>query len=169
MKALSSVLIIAFSGLVFAQPEFAEGGPPPDVLEKLEMIKMWKLTDALDLTEEQAAKLFPAMKDFRRAREERRKRELELVGELREAVDQGADTAEIMAILDELQSIKAQECQAEAQFMTKMRSILSARQQAEYVLFEAAFRKRMIELLREFHRGGRARRKFRNPWNELEP
>ena len=52
MKKLAILLLM--TGVVLAQPSMEK----PD-RNRLEMMKMWKLTDELELTEEQAEKFFP--------------------------------------------------------------------------------------------------------------
>ena len=52
MKKLTILLLL--SGIVLAQPPMDR----PD-RDRLEMMKMWKLTDELELTEKQAEQFFP--------------------------------------------------------------------------------------------------------------
>jgi len=52
MKKLAILLLM--TGVVLTQPSMEK----PD-RNRLEMMKMWKLTDELELTEEQAEKFFP--------------------------------------------------------------------------------------------------------------
>ena len=168
-KMLVILVAAGLSGLP-AQPMMhgPHGGPPKDVLDKLETLKMWKLTERLDLTDQQAAKLFPLMHRFREQKDSVAQYQKDLVEQLRDALDSGADTTQILEILDALAAAKQQECDLETKYYQQIRTILDARQQAEYVLFEVEFRRKMMKLIRDFHRGRRWRKHDENPWEDWE-
>ena len=167
-KIMFFAAILGAVGVVFAQPMCLGGlhNPPKEVMERIETIKMWKLTERLDLSEEQAAKLFPLMKRFRERRDSLLRREADLVKQLRETVESGADSVQILEIIDALSDARMEECQIESEYYAKLREILSARQQAEYILFEIDFRKKLMELIRETYRGRRRHHSEGNPWDE---
>lgn len=163
MKTTMSILLL-FS-VLFAQ-KMMRMGPPPDVMERIETLKMWKLTEALELTEEQAAVLFPAMRQFQRQQDSIRQRQTELLQELQDALNSKADSAEILGIIDEMTSLKYNDCENEADFIRKARSVLTAEQQAKYIIFEQEFRKQMMEMIRDFRRGKCRREMMENPWEQ---
>ncbi|HDG67569.1 MAG TPA: hypothetical protein ENG11_00290 [candidate division Zixibacteria bacterium] len=167
-KIMVFAAVLGAVGVVFAQPMCLGGphNPPKEVMERIETIKMWKLTERLDLSEEQAAKLFPLMKRFRERRDSLLRREADLVKQLREAVESSADSVQILEIIDALSDARMEECQIESEYYAQLREILSAEQQAEYILFEIEFRKKLMELIRETYRGRRWRRGADNPWDE---
>ncbi len=165
------VALTVFVGVVpvvFAQPPWGghrchDDSPMDDNLDRLETLKMWKLTERLNLTDEQAAKLFPLMHKYRLKKDSLRVRERDLLDQLRDAVSRNADSVEILEIIDAIATARAEECQVETDFYQQIRGILSARQQAEFVLFEVEFRRKMMDLIRQMHRG----RHFPpedNPW-----
>ncbi|RKZ26482.1 hypothetical protein DRQ26_04350 [bacterium] len=160
-----TIFTVALFGVLFAQPMMPDKSDP-EIMERIETVKMWKLTEALDLSEEQAAKLFPVMNRANKRRKEIKSRQMELFGVLRDALDSGADSTELLSILDEMTDLKNQECELQIDFLSQIKQILSPEQQAKYVMFEVEFKKRMMQLLRDFHRGKGRRRNFDNPWEE---
>jgi len=165
MKTVLSILFLI--AIISAQSGPGDMGfcPPEDVVKRVETLKMWKLTEALDLTEEQAAVIFPAMREFREQQDSTRKRLGYLTDELRDKLISNADSTEILGIIDEILSLKRQENENELEFMNKTRSVLSAEQQAKYILFEQEFRKKMMKIIREMHRGRRREWMSDNPWD----
>jgi len=134
-------------------------------MRRLETLKMWKLTEALDLSEDQAAAFFPLMKDLRNQKEELEDERGALMEELIEEMESDADTGKISNIMDRMIELKQQECENDVEFIERTRSILSTTQQAKYVIFEGEFQKRMMQLIRDFHKGKKGREKMDNPWD----
>jgi len=164
MKTMATLLCLCSA--LFAQGMMHHMGPPPEIMDRIETLKMWKMTEALDLTEEQTAVLFPALRAVRQEQDSVRERLMMRLDELESAIISNADSTEILAIVDEIISLKKGECQIETRFMDKARSILSAEQQAKYILFERDFRAQMMELIRDFQKGKRGHGKMSNPWGE---
>ena len=63
MKRIISIVIIilALTGFVSAQfgPDFKKGECKERLRERIEMIRMWKLVETLNLSEEQSVEFFP--------------------------------------------------------------------------------------------------------------
>ncbi|RKZ34537.1 hypothetical protein DRQ33_01905 [bacterium] len=157
--------MLCIIGIAFAQDmPFAQ--PSPEIMERIETLKMWKLTEALDLSYEQTAKLFPLLKETRQRQDSLMQQQKWLIEELIDATENDADTTEMLGIIDQIVLTRTNECQIQQEFYSELRNILSTRQQAEYILFEINFRKKMMELIREFHRGNqKLYRHKQNPWD----
>jgi len=158
---ISSILIGALAAQ-FMGDIMPGRGPSPKVMERIETLKMWKLTEALDLSQEQAVVVFPLLNSFRLAEDSLRERQMILVRELGEVLQSGTDSIEILGIIDELKAAQKTECDIKIELFDELPKILSAEQQAKYVLFEIEFRKKMMELIREFHKGERPHGEFEN-------
>jgi len=157
MKAKTLIIIamlIAFA-LVFAQPQ---GKGPSQSRDKFLTIKMWKLTETLDLSDEQAAKLFPLMRKYHKTMDSINQRSRELIKDLRELVDKNAKEKKLLPILNELESLNKKKAQAHDELWNGIKEILTVQQQAKYILFEQTFRRRMLELLRKPRKPIRKRR-----------
>ena len=75
-KVILSTYLIA-TGLLLAQPGKTKG-PGGQYGERMEMMMVWKLTDHLGLSQKQAEKFFPIMRDHQKELMEIRKEEMEL-------------------------------------------------------------------------------------------
>lgn len=161
-----SIFVTIIAGILYAQCPLLDLPPPggEKAKEKIETIKMWKMTEALDLSEEQASRLFPAMKQFQNRADSLRNQMMKFVEDLENALQENEDSNKITTIVDKIVSLKNQQSKNEAEFFAKMRSILTPAQQAKYILFERDFRRKMMELIHEYQKG--KRKHSDNPWEK---
>ncbi|MEW6110096.1 MAG: hypothetical protein AB1632_13160 [Nitrospirota bacterium] len=144
-------LIFAAEGLC-VMPEGDEPGSPPSkkqitrVRERIESIRMWKLTQALDLDEKTAASLFPIMSKYDKKRTEAERNIRESIKALKENL-RDRNEHKLNDILErleqyhrELQNIKDEE-------WTELKRILSTEQQAKFILFLQDFQREMREMI----------------------
>lgn len=150
-------------GLVF--PAVAQQVAPPgpgsfgvgEGRRLIETIRIWKMTEALELTEDQAARLFPKMAQLEASRREFHVRQRALRDELAEILKQRPlRDQEIRARIEELDRAEADFRGRERAVRAELRSILSLEQQARLTLFEDRFEmemRRTIQDLRQRRQG----------------
>ena len=123
----------------------------------IETIKIWKMTEALDLSEDQAAKFFPKLTQLEAARREFQRRQHLLRDELAVLLRQRPSRdQDIKARLEELDRTEADFKGRERAVKAELRSILSLEQQARLTLFEERFEAEMrstIQDLRQRRQG----------------
>ena len=184
-KGLSSMVFPIIAGLFivglalpcFSQPprEGKPGGPggqafegdeplPPfekreEIRKRIELIRMWKLTEELDLTEETGAKLFPILHTFDEKRRELHKERHTIMNELRKALENVATSdEEIEAAMDKLDENALAVSDLLRQQRQELKGVLSPRQQAKFVLFQREFHREIRKIIaeaREKRRRGR--------------
>ena len=150
------VLVSSAMGQPFTPPP--PGSPGPGEGRRLiETIKIWKMSEALDLSEDQAAKLFPKMTQLEATRREfhRRQRLLrdEIAGLLRQ---QPLREVDLKRRLEELERTETDFRGRERTVKGELQSILSLEQQARLALFEERFEtemRRTIQDLRQRRQG----------------
>jgi Spy/CpxP family protein refolding chaperone len=175
------VLVIVGLGLpCFSQPprEGRPGGPdspafrgdePPPPLEKrekirkrIELIRMWKLTEELDLTEETGAKLFPILRKYDEKRIALQKERQNIMDQLRKALEDEATSDEaIEATMDTLDNNASAMSDLLRQQREELKGILSPRQQAKFIIFQREFHREIRKIIGE----ARERRR-RAKWEE---
>ncbi|MCD6595309.1 hypothetical protein J7L68_06520 [bacterium] len=160
---LATILLFGITETVSAQPMFPDDKPSHKMMERIETLKMWKLTEALDLNEDQTTKLFPAIKQFQKKQDSLQEKMAKNIEQLENAIDNDADSLEIADIIGEINDARDTQCRNEADFYGKLQGILTIDQQAKYILFEIDFRKKMMNLIRDFHRGDKKNRRD-NRW-----
>lgn len=123
----------------------------------IETIKIWKMTEALDLSEDQAAKLFPKLSQLEASRREFQRRQRLLRDELADLLKQRPlRDQDVRTRLDELDRTEADFKGRELAVRSELRSILSLEQQARLALFEERFEtemRRTIQDLRQRRQG----------------
>ncbi len=158
IAALVGILVVVPSamGQPFAPPPSGTLGPG-EGRRLIETIRIWKMTEALNLSEEQAARLFPRLTQLEASRREFLRRQHLLREELGELLKQRPlRDQEIKARLEDLERTDAEFRGRERAVKNEFRSILSLEQQARLALFEERFdleMRRTIQDLRQRRQG----------------
>ena len=160
MSVLGLVGVLAVISSAMGQPY---APPPPGSLgpgegrRLIETIRIWKMTEALNLTEEQAAKLFPKLTQLDASRRDFQRRQNLLRGDLAELLkQQPLRDQEVKTKLEELERADADFRGRERAVKNELRSILSLEQQARLALFEERFdmeMRRTIQDIRQRRQG----------------
>ena len=124
-----------------------------------ELIRMWKLTEELDLTEETGAKLFPILHKYDEKRMELHKERRNTMNELRKALkDEATSDEAIQEVMNKLDKNTLTASDLTRQQREELKGILSPRQQAKFVLFQREFHREIRKIIseaRERRRGTR--------------
>ena len=128
----------------------------PEGRRLVETIKIWKMTEALNLDEDQAAKLFPRLAQLEASRREFFRQQRALREELAELLKQRPlRDQDVKARLEQLERAEVDFRGREHTIRGGLRSILSVEQQARLALFEDRFEteiRRTIQDLRQRRR-----------------
>ena len=131
--------------------------------KRLEMLKLWRIIDELEIEEQQAAELFPywskSQRDKRALGDQRR----EATRSLHDLLEAGAGDAELEKQIEAIREIEERAHLLDKRFRDGLRKYLDVRQQAQLMVFEERFRGDLRDMVRGFrrmHRDGtrRARR-----------
>ena len=140
------VVIGLLGWMVFAQ------GPPPDKddpREIIEKVRMYRLTQELDLTTDQAVKFFPKLNEIRKAEQKFFEERMEIIKELKELLKNNASDKELVKTIDRLKASQDEKQKAQAKIMDEMRDILSPQQQARFLVFQEEFEREIREVIKE--------------------
>ena len=166
---LATVLFILGFGLpCFSQPPgegrprgsdrpVLEGDESPQPIEKrekirkrIELIRMWKLTEELDLTEETGAKLFPILHKYDEKRIKLGKERRKITEQLRKALeDEATPDEEIEAAMEKVEKNALAASDLLRQQREELKGVLSPRQQAKFILFQGQFQREIRKLIAE--------------------
>jgi len=143
---LATGLILAAFPLLAQEPR--ERPEPGERHERLEQIRIERMREALELTEQQAAEVARAMDEVQRTMRESREREREALVRLRanlrsDSPDQNALRESIAAIEREREAIAG----ARRQEADRLRQQLNVEQQAKLMLFTRQFDERLRQLV----------------------
>jgi Spy/CpxP family protein refolding chaperone len=157
---LSGMFFLVFIFLLTAQAvkaqrppayPFPEEGKRERLREEIETMKMWKMLEVLDLTDEQSNDFLPAWKELQKAQKEFREKRENLLKSL-EAVlgEEKPDESKIRDILGQLEKERSKFDEVQQRFRKKAQEVLTSEQQAKLLLFEDKFEKRMMEIIRQY-------------------
>ena len=151
----TSYLIILIAGILAFSAEALLAQPPPrlekrkEARERIETLRLWKMIEFLDLTEEQSDQFLPLFHRFQKAQKELQSAARELFGSLKEELEsKEPDEEKIKAILTELEKNQEALDEERKNFLIDSRKTLSLIQEARLLLFEQEFEKRLRETIR---------------------
>lgn len=132
--------------------------PPPDQMEriekKIEALRMWKVTQALDLDEKTSAALFPILNDFNKKRVGAERGMQQNVQGLKKALGNKA-TGDLKGILEEIEKRHQELQKVKDEERSAVKKVLSLEQQAKYVLFQLDFEREIRKMIEEARQGRR--------------
>ncbi len=153
---LSTVILLLFSASVFAQPGFHDNPEHrAKIHERVKTIKMLKLTETLDLTEEQAARFFPRFNEFDKTVEEVHREIRQKLEDLGHSAKLGKDDSELRTLMQEYDVLSDRMFEARKQFQQSVTDILSVNQQARLMVFMERFPEMMRDVIHEMRPPGK--------------
>lgn len=162
-------------GIPFAEvPPFPEESPEPGtspdkpekMKDKVESLRVWKLLEALDLTEEQANSFLPAYREFQKNEGKYTQTRRELLDQLQQSLE-NKDQKKISEIVSKLKQNRLQMEQSRVQFLSRIDKMLSPEQQAKFLLFQHRFEGRLRSEILEL-RQPQIYKNLQKPYLELE-
>ncbi len=130
--------------------------------EQIQMLRIWKMTEELALSEKQAEKFFPKLRNEDKKIEELENQRQKIFSELTEDVKKGKiDAKDLDKTIDNLTEIQTNIIQKHAKFIRDMDGILSTNQQAKLIIFRHKFRERMVGMMRDVQRNRMNKGKMR--------
>lgn len=151
MPLFAAAFVLSGSlSFITAQADKTQAGGDQKLRDNINMLMLLRMTQVLDLTEEQAAKLFPKMN---RLEKEKRRINQEIgmqMRRLRLAVkEEELDKQEISNRLNRIKTLRSQLKIMEAEMETFVAQHLSVEQQARYLIFFQDFYREMREKLNQ--------------------
>ena len=166
-KTTLTLLLLFMIGTLVAQPG-RPGGPGGQYGERMEMMMIWKLTDHLELTQDQAEKFFPSMRAHQKQVLKIRKEEKELFTPVYKKVKKGEDIskAEANKLLNKVATYEQKRSKARIDFVKNSGDILNPTQQVKLLMFEGQMKQQVRDRMQDKYkppppRGGMKRRKNR--------
>lgn len=169
-KPIIPLFLLAAICIYFCVSGFAQEGrlaeppepPPPERMERLrkdiENMRIWKMTQYLELSTEQSTKFFPIFNDFQKKREKLEEERGEMMRRLAEFVEsEGKHEAEIRRLMSGLVKDRQKMVDLVDEFRREAGRVLSLKQQAKLVLFEEHFKKEIRGMIEDI----RMRKRFR--------
>lgn len=148
---LSIVLLGSYADAM-GQSAFAEGPRPradkEKIRERIETMKMWKLTKELNLDEKTASRLFPLLNEYDKRRSDIERNIRTDVASLRNSLHL-QNGMRIQKLLNSLEKKHDMLMKLDHEERSRLKDILTLEQQARYLLFTMEFKKEIRKLITE--------------------
>jgi len=119
-----------------------------DIRELIEVVRVWRMSRELHLSEKQALKLLMISDKHREAVGEMRDQKRRVVDELREALEQGQSGSELETLIGRIDEIDLRMVRAEGEYHKQLLDGLSSEQKARFYVFRRRFDRDVRETIR---------------------
>ena len=129
------------------RPEFSK----EDLQKKIEMVKIWELSKALELNSEEAAKVFPVIQAIEKNHRGFQESKSKILDRLAEAVKED-NSKKIKGLIARLQNEEEKLQKEQEKLRDKLSRILTPKQQAQHILFQRNFFRKIRQGLAKIER-----------------
>ncbi len=158
-------MVVAVAATAMGQMEGGPGPGPncppacprifgPQMEANYENLRLLKLFEAVDLSDEQSLKFLPIFRAYRKDIKELRQQRTDLTDRLAAAVTASVNESAIRALVDTLNTNQGALRDREETFRREAATVLSFVQQAKLTVFQERFEREVLESLREFRQRG---------------
>ena len=154
MKKIILILLISIVSKSFSQPP--PGPPPPPdgpKKEKMEAMRIAFLTQKLDLTPDEAQKVWPVYNEFQKKREILHKQRREEHKNAKENIDSLSDK-QIESMVDGEMTFRQKNLDLEKEYHAKFKSVLPIKKVAKLYRAEEMFGRQLLQQLSEKGKDG---------------
>ena len=158
--ALALALTLGLPTLSSAEPSSPDSheamedeGKQKKLMERIRLVRMYALTEALDLDEATAARLFPYLKAQDEVMKSLQDRKRQTRKALRKMVRKDSfPRGEVKALTRELASIEVERAEAEKRRLEGLREMLTPEQQVKCVMVREKLEREIMKIVREHRR-----------------
>jgi len=149
---LISLILLGFTGQLAAQPHSFDESKisMAERRAKMETLRIYKMTEFLELTPEQSEKFFPRLKQYEDNVRKMQHKQMELVREI-DQITQNPDAtvteADVKKYLRAMAQIEKDIITEKEKFISGLSSILTPDQQLKYMIFDNRFRRRLLKTI----------------------
>ncbi len=163
VRPLIATLVLL--AVVLAAPVRAQETPEPspdnrdEALQRIEMLRLFRLTEVLELNEDEAARVFPVIRRYDRSYQDLQEKREQFMHELQLQLASGApDRAALSRLVDEVLTQEREAMRVRNEEFKELKKILTPEQYAKYLIFDARFREDLNRLLDDIRRHRQQRR-----------
>jgi len=165
-----AAVILLISALAWAQPGPQGGmmGPPPGMMDgggpgsceepcppwdkdrkMLEAMRITRMTETLELSDQQIAQFFPKLKEMEANLREAGKQQQKYIGQLDSLLNAGAKDQVLKVKMTQIENNEVQRWQKMKTFKIKLDGILTVKQQAQMLVFNQKFDEEIRDMVRD--------------------
>ena len=149
---------------LFPQEDFPLEPMSPQRRERIESLRIWKMTEFLNLTSEQSNKFFPKLNQFERSIHEKQRMQRDLMLQIYTNItdeNYKASKSEVQKYTRKLADLERQIINEKESFLNDLDEVFSPEQQLRYIIFENRFKNRLMRMLGDQNRPMRQKQERR--------
>jgi len=152
LKILLLFMLLGFATNSMAEPPDLERPPTREQMEKvrerIETLRMWKLTKALDLDEKTSAQIFPLLNKYDRKRLAIEQALRDEMRDLKESLRERRE-GRLKGILERLEQNHREMQRINDEEWAELKRILTVEQQARFIIFRQEFDREIRKIIAE--------------------
>jgi len=143
-------VLVTVTGLMTLAAQDRSAGPVQEKIRRnIHTLRLLQMTQALDLSEEQTARIFPVLNRLEKEKADLQRQVAEAVRELRVILREGKAREEsLSAAVEKVKSLRREVLKGDAELESYLEGQLTPVQRAKYVLFSVDFYQGLGERLR---------------------
>ncbi len=142
--------IVIFLGLITIC--FSQGFDEKDPRAIIEKVRIYRLTQDLDLTTEQAVKFFPKLNELQKIEREFHEQRMRILSELKHLLKKDDVEKDIIKIVSKYEDAHKEKVKNEIKKLKEMWEVLTPVQTAKYLIFQEEFNHEIMEMIKEIKR-----------------
>jgi hypothetical protein len=147
------LVIALFTMSAVALPAQDMQSPPQGkAFERVEQFKKMRLIELLNLDEQTAIRFFALYNENQKQLREIRQEQVQALGAIQKLRKSEAADAEYGKVVDQLRALESKLNDTKTKYIDEIKQVLTAKQLAEYLVFEFRFQQNLRELVRDMQR-----------------
>lgn len=122
-----------------------------EIEEMVESLRIVKMTEVLNLSEEQSIKVFTKMGQIKREKKDLQKKRIEAMQSIRGLIDSGTSEEKLKEAVENIKSLANSIKDQDDALIKYLEGILSVEQQAKYIIFTEDFQKDIRKMIGHAH------------------
>lgn len=139
-----TMILLALITICIAQP--FDDQDPRAIIEK---VKIYRLTQELDLSTEQAVLFFPKLNELQKIEHEFGEGKMRIVHRLKELINENAPEEDILEEVSKYEKLHKEKMTKQLNKIKEMWKILTPIQRAKFLIFQEEFNKEIREMIKK--------------------
>ena len=156
---VATILMVVF--VLLAATAYSEDPRKVEAMKRIEMLRIWRLTELLNLQEADAAVVFPILHKYDKTYQTQSDKREQLVQKLQGVLNAPTPTEkQIREITSQVLKVDQETMVIREKMYKDLDQILTAEQVAKYLIFEMHFKQEIDELINQVRRDKRQMQKM---------
>jgi hypothetical protein len=124
-----------------------------EAMKRIEMLRVWRLTEILDLTAEDGIKIFPLLRKYDGQLKKKGQEKERLVRKMhQELKKETVNSANLSKMTQQILRVESEAIQIRKAMYKELETVFTPEQIARYMIFEVSFQKEIDEIISQVRR-----------------